>query len=212
MNKIIKKLLLTIFLIIITFCIASCSKVPGGSIGGYPLRLYDEFILDEKKYEIFILPEDEIDLNEDYYTYFYKEYKSEDVYSWTINYYDTYEYLLNRQDISAEEIKVFSDKIQNVLKIYEEKLKISFELHNHKTNLRKEYTITDFNQYEAIYIIDMYIPFRLNIDYNTYIISVPVKTIIGYQIGNQIKLTYNDDIVISIPYLEFINGSNVYIK
>ena len=189
MNKIIKKLLLSIFLIVITFCIASCSKNPSGSISGYPFRLYDEFVLGGKTYEIFVLPEEAIDLNEHYYTYLYKEYKSEDVYSWTINYYDTYEYLLSRQDISDEELKVFSDKIQSVLKIYEEKLKISFELHNHKTNLRKEYTIINFNQYEAIYLIDMYIPFRLNIDYKTYFISVPVKTLIGYKVGNQIKLT-----------------------
>ena len=98
--------------------------------------------------------------------------------------------------------------IKDLLLNYEQKLDIIFEIPVNNSKEEREYVINNNILFEKLYIIDLYIPFRI-INESTnqiYYISIPVKNFLAYQQEDDLTIYYDEKKVI-LDYNKFISSS-----
>ena len=196
--KIKAHLIMLIFLIFSLLLITGCGEAarePYEELNGIPFSYYNEFNYNTETYTIYNVSDEFISIKNGALFYGYKEYRNQEYCTWTINYIEKHQYkIFNKYDLTleAEEINVFKTNIQDLLINYQEKLNIDFDLYDLNQEIEKEFTILNNDKYTSIYIMDMYIPFKIdkNNSYDTYIILVPVKTLIFYELNETIKVEY----------------------
>ena len=110
-----------------------------------------------------------------------------------------------------EFLNEFYSQILGILDKYEYSLGTNLTLHENGLVLNYEYIVDLNKEFSELFIIDLYIPFRIfNTNKNqTYFINVPVKTFLGYRNNNQIELVYEDNNAIVLNYELFISLSNI---
>lgn len=201
-NYIYKIIILIISIILFTGC-----NAPVGSndlsemLNGMPYSFYKTYQLQNNEYTIYALDKESIDILNGTIVYVYEQYNSsqfkENINTWTINYVTTNQYYIyNRYNtLSDDVINNFNIQIEDILKQYEQKLLIDFELYNNNQEIEKEFTINNLGLYDNIYIIDMYIPFIIeDVKYNeVYTILIPVNSFVGYEQNDNMQFIYNKD-------------------
>jgi len=209
-----KKLIIYIFLIISILVLNGCgaSQSPNADLSGVHYKYYTEYTYNNETYIIYFLQDNQVNyLNGSIY-YEYKEYDRSEVDTWIINYIDNYQYKIYNaySKLENEEIKQFSNNITECLNHFENLLNIQFDIYEDETKVEKEFIIHD-NGYEKLYLLDMYIPFKLEKSYTreSFTILVPVKTVLGYEKDSEIYINFTTNITKTINKNEFMNSNNV---
>lgn len=198
--KIKRQIIMFIFIIFSLLFITGCGAVqyaPFEELNGIPFEYYNTFNYNNETYTLYNVSDEYITIKNGSIFYSYEKYQEPNYNTWTINYIEKYQYkVFNRYEstLTDDEIDFFNQSIQDLLNHYQEKLNINFDLYELNQEIEKEFTIVNNDQYSSIYIMDMYIPFRIEKDnsYNIYIILVPVKTLIFYELNETIKVEYED--------------------
>lgn len=214
-----KKILLLLILILCIF-ITSCGKrEPNHSdstVDGIPFEYYNSFDFNKESYDLYIV-DNPILLNNDILdemllvSYRFDKFQKENTKTWIINYNKEYNYISNIQNKNQEFLNEFYSQILGILDKYEYSLGTNLTLHENGLVLNYEYIVDLNKEFSELFIIDLYIPFRIfNTNKNqTYFINVPVKTFLGYRNNNQIELVYEDNNAIVLNYELFISLSNI---
>ena len=144
-------------------------------------------------------------------SYRFDKFQKENTKTWIINYNKEYNYISNIQNINQEFLNEFYSQILGILDKYEYSLGTNLTPHENGLVLNYEYIIDLNKEFSELFIIDLYIPFRIfNTNKNqTYFINVPVKTFLGYRNNNQIELVYEDNNAIVLNYELFISLPNI---
>lgn len=213
-----------IFLLLLTGCGA---QGPAGEKGdaifnGISYTYYKDFEYENETYSIYHILEENIQLLNGNIIYIYDEYNIKEYDSnitlWTINYLkDNKYYIYNSQNniskthTSSDFMNEIKHLVEDLLKRYEQKLNITFEIYNDEEKIEQEFTINNTTNYNKIYILDMYIPFVINnlYTYETYTILIPVKTIIGYENQGEMSFVYEKDKIVSIDYKNFAYKNSI---
>lgn len=179
---------------------------------GVPYKKYQSLEYDNTKYSIYCLEYDltfeELLLNDmiDKFNYTYKELEKKESNTWIINYYHINKYLTD--ELSIELIDQVYSLVKNLLSNYENILDIVFTIPVNNSEEEREYIIDNSIIFEKLYIIDLYIPFRI-INESTnqiYYISIPVKNFLAYQQEDDLTLYYDEKKVV-LDYNKFISSS-----
>lgn len=213
-----KKILLLLILILCIF-ITSCKKETchsDNTVDGIPFEYYNSFDFNEESYDLYIV-DNPILLNNDILdemllvSYRYDKFQKENTKTWIINYNKEYNYISNIQNKNPEFLNEFYSQILGILDKYEYSLGTNLTPHENGLVLNYEYIVDLNKEFSELFIIDLYIPFRIfNANKNqTYFINVPVKTFLGYRNNNQIELVYEDNNAIVLNYELFISLSNI---
>ncbi len=218
MNKVIKNLLIVFLMIIFIPLLTSCGA--GGNSGdvqGIPFKTGISFIYQNETYCIYVVADNNLfslDFKKNKsLLYNYKKYENNDVSQWTINYIDTYEYI-QTSELNDDLLNEINNYIKPYINEYSNLLNISLDTYSQKTNIEKEYTIENNSTYDAIYIIDIYIPFMIlnESTFEKILIEVPVKTIIGYESNGMIMLDFGNELIVKLLIYDFINSQTVLQK
>ena len=214
-----KKILLLLILILCIFITSCAKREPNHSdstVDGIPFEYYNSFHFNEELYDLYIV-DNPILLNNDILdemllvSYRFDKFQKENTKTWIINYNKEYNYISNIQNKNQEFLNEFYSQILGILGKYEYSLGINLSVYENGLVLNKEYIIDLSKEFNELFIIDLYIPFRIfNANKNqTYFINVPVKTFLGYRNNNQIELVYEDNNAIVLNYELFISLSNI---
>ena len=229
MDKTIKIIIKNIiFVIIFLLFLTGCgAQGPAGEKGdaifnGISYTYYKDFEYENETYSIYHILEENIQLLNGNIIYIYDEYNIKEYDSnitlWTINYLkDNKYYIYNSQNniskthTSSDFMNEIKHLVEDLLKRYEQKLNITFEIYNDEEKIEQEFTIDNTSNYNKIFILDMYIPFVINnlYTYETYTILIPIKTIIGYEEEGKMKFIYANDNILSIDYNSFIYKNSI---
>lgn len=229
MNKAIKIIIKNIiFVIIFLLLLTGCGAMgPAGNKGdaifnGISYTYYKDFEYENETYSIYHILEGNMQLLNGNIIYIYDEYNIKEYDSnitlWTINYLkDNKYYIYNSQNniskthTSSDFMNEIKHLVEDLLKRYEQKLNITFEIYNDEEKIEQEFTINNTTNYNKIYILDMYIPFVINnlYTYETYTILIPVKTIIGYENQGEMSFVYEKDKIVSIDYKNFAYKNSI---
>ncbi len=214
-----KKILLLLILILCIFITSCAKREPNHSdstVDGIPFEYYNSFDFNEESYDLYIV-DNPILLNNDILdemllvSYRYDKFQKENTKTWIINYNKEYNYISNIQNKNQEFLNEFYSQILGILDKYEYSLGTNLTPHENGLVLNYEYIVDLNKEFSELFIIDLYIPFRIfNANKNqTYFINVPVKTFLGYRNNNQIELVYEDNNAIVLNYELFISLSNI---
>lgn len=217
MRKRIHTFLIICSLTLIIMLLYGCS--PNGDIhnpsSGSAFIYYDNIKVDNESYRIFVINDvdylqfDELNPSRMATKYQYREYKVDEINNWKINYLDQYQYIID-DELSDEVLNQFYDKIKDLLVDYEDLLNLEFETYYNNTSLEKEYTFENIELYQSILLIDVYLPFRIVDDNQTYTVFVPVKTFQAYRdLSNNLCISYNEEREININYSLFMSSGAV---
>ena len=212
-----KLILITILILIIIIpLLSSCSAQKGAdgpSIGGIPFSEYDEIIFQDNTYKIFKAEDNYFNLgnNNSCFIYYYQEYEKMNSENWIINYYDTYQIITINKTVDPNLLNEIYNKLKPIINEIELSLNLSFELHNDETPLEKEFIIDNTKEYQNLYILDMYIPFRIQnvYEYETYIIYIPVYTFLAYRNNEVVTFIYDENHIYDYDYHNFISSSKI---
>jgi len=219
MNKKIFNIFNNITLLIISILIfIGCSAPINNSeisemLDGMPYSYYKTFQYNNNEYKIYAIDIEEIDILNGTIIYVYERYDKnnikENINTWTINYITTNQYYIyNRYNKPSNDIiNEFKNQINDKLNEYEQKLTINFQVYNNLETVEKEFTINNLGMYDNIYVIDMYIPFALNINNSSDLITIllPVSTFICYEQQDNMQFVYNNNVIKNINAYELQN-------
>ncbi len=182
-----------------------------------PFNYYRSFTLNDNMYDLYCIKNPKL-FDQEFsdemllIRYFYKQYDKIDInkyHNWRINTLYQYEYLVD-VELNNELLEMFNNNIVEKLNEYQISLGINFEYYNEKKIIEKEFKIDQSKTYEYVYLIDLYIPFKLiNRNMNQiYNINIPVKTILAYQGFDQMEFIY-EEFVLTTDYHSFFSFDNV---
>lgn len=216
------KRILIFSVLILSLCLLhGCGKKDNahsdGINDGVPFNYYTSFEYENNQYDLYKVVDPMIITDQLYgniykLEYYYNVFKKTNTSSeWIINYYQQYDYLISNNNLNENIIDIFYNNITNTLNEYETSLNIELEYFKDSTLLQKEFKINLNKEFNEVFVIDLYIPFKLiNKTLNqTYTISVPVKTFLAYRNNDLITIVYNNELFYTLNYSEFISLSNV---
>lgn len=213
-----RKIFLFLIILITITSLISCASRPGGGAmepsvsDGVPYKKFQSFEYENTKYSIYCLEYnstfEELLLNDmiDKFNYSCKELERKESDTWIINYQHTNKYI--SEEFDDDFINNVYLLIKDLLLNYEQKLDIIFEIPVNNSKEEREYIINNNILFEKLYIIDLYIPFRI-VDESTsqtYFISIPVKNFLAYQQEDDLTIYYDEKKVI-LDYNKFISSS-----
>lgn len=216
-----KRILIFSVLILSLSLLHGCKKKDNahsdGINDGVPFNYYTSFEYENNQYDLYKVVDPMIITDQLYgniykLEYYYNVFKKTNTSSeWIINYYQQYDYLISNNNLNENIIDIFYNNITNTLNEYETSLNIELEYFKDSTLLQKEFKINLNKEFNEVFVIDLYIPFKLiNKNLNqTYTISVPVKTFLAYRNNDLITIVYNNELFYTLNYNEFISLSNV---
>lgn len=216
-----KRILIFSVLILSLSLLHGCGKKDNahsdGINDGVPFNYYTSFEYENNQYDLYKVVDPMIITDQLYgniykLEYYYNVFKKTNTSSeWIINYYQQYDYLISNNNLNENIIDIFYNNITNTLNEYETSLNIELEYFKDSTLLQKEFKINLNKEFNEVFVIDLYIPFKLiNKTLNqTYTISVPVKTFLAYRNNDLITIVYNNELFYTLNYNEFISLSNV---
>lgn len=218
MKKYIKNSLIILLIMIFIPLLTSCGAGGGaGAISGLPFVSYKSLIFNDNYYEVYILEDNKLlslEMEENVgIIYKYKKMVNTESNQWTINYLDTYQFITDTF-ISDEFLNEFNKVISPKINEYSNYLSLELYSYDQKTIVEKEFTIINNNIYDAIYIIDLCIPFIVydNTNYTRIYIEVPVKTIIGYEKDSLVTIDYGNDLIKEIDSNVFLTLESIIEK
>ncbi len=144
----------------------------------------------------------------------YTEYLKNDVdniSNWSINYkQDTTDIIVGNL-ISKELVLAFYQEINTNLKLLIESINYPFLPHQNIYEIENVLSVNLEEEFTEVLVVELYLPYQLlNEQTNqTYIINVPIGSILGYKNENILKLTIDEEVII-LSYDSFINSYNVF--
>lgn len=213
-----------LFLIITISILSGCgaggsfANGPQGEIHGIPYEYNKTFNALGEDYSLLIINDFEY-ISLDYSSssvihYMFKEYRKPDASYWTINYYENNQYIIDPNTLKKEVLNEFYKNINDVLIIYENHLGLKFDAIQDEKVIEKELSTNNLNGCESILVIDILIPFKIINKSNnvSYLIYVPVKTVLGYKYNDELQIVYNDKNIQTINYHHFIISKKIIYK
>jgi len=210
-----RKIFLLIISIISLTSLISCASNPKGDTtptDGIPYKKYQSFKYDNTLYSVYCLEYsltfEELLLNDmiDKFNYTYKELEKKESDTWIINYQHTNKYIVDK--LTDEVVEQVYSLVKNLLSSYQNTLDIVFSIPVNNSEEEREYIIDNNIIFEKLYIVDLYIPFRIIDETNsqTYFISIPVKNFLAYQQEDDLTIYYDEKKVV-VDYNKFISSS-----
>lgn len=203
------------FILIAILFLNSCSAQGGGffeSVENNEYHHCQNVIIDDIKYAIYepssleLISENTTNFNLKYH---YQLIDKENVDVWTLNFYQSINYLISPDDVNFIDIDSLLDEIIPSLNKYEQLLDINFNRYQIDEEVLQEVVVDDENV-ECVYLITLYVPYFikcLDTD-DSYTIFIPVNTFFAYKIENNVIIDYGTK-ESNLDYQKFISYSNV---